>query len=124
MPNIESTLLGTHPVGDDDPLTLRIGPRASSLVKGWAVGLLAGGLLFIAVVGFVTLLDVSQQQSLHNQTLNQISALTREIRADEMALAQGNLTVAKVLREAGQISEQLLSGQAAICNATPGCHLP
>ena len=62
-----------------DTLTKVVGPKWSSLLKGWALGLLAAALLFIAIVGFVTLIqthsvlnDVKNSQSNHTQTLKEI----------------------------------------------------
>ena len=102
-------------MSDDEPLEVR------DYLLGLFCALVVAALLFIAVVGFLTLLDVANAGSNHTETLSKIQATTSALKAETAQLKRATTTVDQILSEAGAVSAQLQSGQRALCAALPGC---
>jgi hypothetical protein len=96
----------------------------------WAFGIGVGALCLTIGLTFAVLVHVASVQTDHNQTLAQIQAvgaqtkvLAQELKADEIQAAKGSKTVAVILIDAAAAVKVLETQEAAICAATPGCHL-
>jgi hypothetical protein len=97
-------------------LVRRIGESKAALVKGVGIGLSVAIIVFVAVIGFLTLLhvdvivgDVQNAQTNHSDTLKSINTVSQN-------LARGDTTVGSILKEASS-EEQKLQKATEINNA-------
>jgi len=107
------------------PTPADVGPTdRGDLLRAVLVALLAAVIVFVAVVGFVTLLTTSSTltavragQQLHGATINHIDHVAKVDAAELAKLKAATMTVDKILAEAGATSAELLANQHAICVA-------
>lgn len=97
--------------------------------------MIVAGVVFMSVVGFLTLTDVSNAQTNHTGTLNKIAAisssnhkngqkldrLVTQVQDYQKALGMATLTLDQILQEAGATAAQIKADDDAICSAT-GAH--
>lgn len=94
------------------PLTLPDAPATErrDFFRALGAALVAGALMFIAVVGFITLLNTSS-------TLNETSATLTEVRHGQIQTKRIADNLAKAYGVVGKAAARIEGNEAAICTA-------